>query len=82
MFEIDLFCSHCGKKVLLDSDIYQVTIKGEAWQKAQAHLFDVIVSHFENNLTRIVSEKLIPLKKRFDQGERTHELYKAIMDEE
>ncbi len=77
MFEIDLFCPHCGKKVLLDPD-YQVTIKDEAWEKARDHLFDAFVSEFEKSQHGVVTA-LVSLKKRFDKGERTHELYKEIM---
>ena len=77
MFEIDLFCPHCGKKVLLDPD-YQVTIKDEAWEKAHDLLFDAFVSEFEKTRYEVVTV-LTGLKKRFDSGERTHELYKEIM---
>ena len=72
-------CSRCGHPIFFDTDIYEIVVKEEAWKKAHDHLFDVIVSEFEKSRHGVVTA-LVGLKKRFDKGERTYELYREMMD--
>lgn len=54
------------------------------WEKAEKYLNDMIQAYTEIGLagTFGLTLTLKPLKARFDKGERTQELYDAIMDVE
>lgn len=52
------------------------------WDKAKAHLYEVITNHIalgweKSKLT--INYKLMPLRERYDRGERTRQLYNEIM---
>jgi hypothetical protein len=64
----------------LDANVVDIRIKEEAWVHAQNHLFDAIVSCVECGYDSNVTITLIPLKKRYDAGERTYELYEKMME--
>lgn len=53
----------------------------EQWKEAANHLNEMIKSYFEmESVARIRLEYiLIPLRERFNSGERTEELYEQIM---
>ena len=64
-----------------DMYIEESIITDEAWVKAYAYLKDCIVAYTEIGWTGrfALDGILLPLKKRYDNGERTKELYNEIM---
>lgn len=63
----------------IDANVVDIRIKEEAWVQAQEHLFDAIVRCVECGYDSRVTFHLVPLKKRYDAGERTYQLYDEIM---
>ena len=59
----------------------RVAITAEQWEKAIAHLNTYIVEYASIGWPGqfALHGVLVPLKKRFESGERTRELYDAIM---
>lgn len=52
------------------------------WDKAKAHLYEIITNYIalgweKGQLT--INYKLMPLRERYDRGERTRKLYDEIM---
>ena len=64
-----------------DAYIEATIITDEQWKEAYAYLKEIIIRYTETGWTGrfALDGFLLPLKKRYDSGERTVELYNEIM---
>jgi hypothetical protein len=61
---------------------YQLTITNEQWIAAEDHLQKVMVDLMNKGSFGIAQycEKVLPLRQRYRDGERTNELHKLMME--
>ncbi|MDP1675685.1 MAG: hypothetical protein Q8L88_02375 [Bacteroidota bacterium] len=60
---------------------YQLTITNEEWSAAENHILKVMIDLMNKGSYGIAQycEKVLPIRQRFNNGERTGELYKLMM---